>query len=140
MNNLRGTELPDSVRMGQRLTGMTSGQSSFPLASSIYKFQQYGQAGHWISELLPHTASVADDLCFIHSMHTEAINHDPGITYIQTGSQQPGRPSFGAWVSYGLGSLNHDLPSFVVAPTGQAPSRCSSACGEAASCLLSIRG
>jgi hypothetical protein len=114
MNNLRGTELPDSVRMGQRLTGMTSGQSSFPLASSIYKFQQYGQAGHWISELLPHTASVADDLCFIHSMHTEAINHDPGITYIQTGSQQPGRPSFGAWVSYGLGSLNHDLPSFVV--------------------------
>lgn len=114
MNTMRGQDLPESVRMGQRLTGMTSGQKNFPLANSIFKFQQYGQSGHWFSELVPNMASVSDDLCFIHSMHTEAINHDPGITFIQTGSQQPGRPSFGAWVSYGLGSLNHDLPSFVV--------------------------
>ena len=114
MRDMQGADLPESVRMGQRLTGMTSGQAKFPLASSMFKFAQYGQSGHWLSELLPHTASVADDLCFIHSVHTEAINHDPGITYMQTGHQQPGRPSFGAWVSYGLGSLNSELPAFVV--------------------------
>jgi hypothetical protein len=114
MRDMQGADLPESVRMGQRLTGMTSGQAKFPLAASMFKFAQYGQSGHWLSELLPHTASVADDLCFIHSVHTEAINHDPGITYMQTGHQQPGRPSFGAWVSYGLGSLNSELPAFVV--------------------------
>ena len=108
------TELPDSIRMGQRLTGMTSGQASFPVAKTIYKFQQYGQSGAWMSELLPHTATVADDLCIIRSLHTEAINHDPAVTYMQTGSQQPGRPSMGAWMSYGLGSENKDLPAFIV--------------------------
>jgi hypothetical protein len=102
------------VRMGQRLTGMTSGQAKFPLASSKFKFKQYGECGAWMSELVPHMASAVDDMCFIHSVHTEAINHDPGITFIQTGHQQPGRPSFGAWVSYGLGSLNSELPAFVV--------------------------
>ena len=107
-------ELPDSIRMGQRLTGMTSGQKNFPVAASKFKFAQHGQCGMWLSEMLPHTAKIADDICLIRSMHTEAINHDPAITFIQTGSQQPGRPSFGAWVDYGLGSMNEDLPAFVV--------------------------
>ncbi len=109
-------DLPDSVRQGQRLTGMTSGQSRFPVAPSIFKFTRYknSQDGAWLSELMPHTGSVANEICFIHSMHTEAINHEPGITFFQTGNQQPGRPSFGAWVSYGLGSMNDNLPSFVV--------------------------
>ena len=107
-------DLPDSVRMGQRLTTMTSGQKRFPIAPSKFSFQQYGQAGAWISELLPHTASVVDELAIIKSLHTEAINHDPAITYIQTGSQIPGRPSLGAWLSYGLGTMNRDLPDFVV--------------------------
>ena len=109
-----GIELPDSVRMGQRLTGMTSGQKSFPLASSKYKFAKYGQSGADVSELMPHTAQVVDDICFVKSVHTEAINHDPAVTFIQTGSQQPGRPSMGAWASYGLGTMNDNLPSFVV--------------------------
>ncbi len=109
-----GAELPDSVRMGQRLTGMTSGQSSFPVVSSIFRFARHGRSGAWVSELLPHVAGVVDDLCFIRSMHTEAINHDPAVTYLQTGHQQPGRPSLGSWVSYGLGSENRDLPAFVV--------------------------
>ncbi len=109
-----GDELPDSVRMGQRLTGMTSGQASFPMVSSMFKFSEHGQSGAEVSELLPHIASVADDICFIKTVNTEAINHDPAITFIQTGSQQPGRPSVGAWLSYGLGSENHDLPSFIV--------------------------
>jgi hypothetical protein len=107
-------ELPDSIRMGQRLTGMTSGQKNFPIAASKFKFAQHGQSGMWLSEMLPHTAKIADDICLIRSMHTEAINHDPAITFIQTGSQQPGRPSFGAWVDYGLGTSNEDLPAFVV--------------------------
>ncbi len=106
-------DLPDSVRMGQRLTGMTSGQSRFPIAPSIFKFQQYGQGGAWISELLPHIAKLADDICIVKTIHTEAINHDPAMTFFQTGFQIAGRPSMGAWVSYGLGSSNRDLPSFV---------------------------
>ncbi|MBI1899224.1 MAG: DUF1501 domain-containing protein [Acidobacteria bacterium] len=114
LDKLRATELPDSVRMGQRITGMTSGQSSLPVASSIFKFQRHGQSGAWLSELLPHHAKIVDDITMIKTMHTEAINHDPAITFIQTGSQQPGRPSMGAWVNYGLGSENQDLPAFVV--------------------------
>jgi len=110
---LSGTELPPSVRGNQRLTGMTSGQSSLPIVPSVYKFAQHGQSQAWVSELMPHTAAIADDLCFIKSMHTEAINHDPGITFFQTGSQLAGRPSIGAWLSYGLGSMNEDLPTFV---------------------------
>ncbi len=102
------------VKKNQRLTGMTAGQSSFPVARSNFKFKQHGTSGAWLSELLPHTASVADDICFIKSMHTEAINHDPGVTFFQTGHQQPGRPSFGAWMSYGLGTENKDLPAFCV--------------------------
>ena len=114
LKKLHGSELPDSIRQGQRVTGMTSGQKSFPVIASKFGFQQHGQAGTWVSELLPHTGGVVDDLCLIRSMHTEAINHDPAITYIQTGSQQPGRPSLGAWLSYGLGSDAEDLPAFVV--------------------------
>ncbi len=110
----RGIELPDSIRMGQRLTGMTSGQKTKPVAPSIFKFAKHGKSGAELSELLPHTAEVADHLCIIRSMHTEAINHDPAITFIQTGSQQPGRPSIGAWMSYGLGSENQDLPAYIV--------------------------
>ncbi|MFQ5734467.1 MAG: DUF1501 domain-containing protein [Planctomycetaceae bacterium] len=110
-------DLPDSVRKGQRLTTMTSRQKRFPVAPSIFKFQQHGRHGAWISELLPHMASVADDLAIVKSVHTEAINHDPAITYIQTGSQKPGRPSLGAWMSYGLGSMNANLPAFVVFTT-----------------------
>jgi hypothetical protein len=107
-------ELPASVRMGQRITTMTSGQSRFPVAPSMFKFAQHGANGTWVSELLPHMAGVIDDLCLIKSVHTEAINHDPAITFIQTGSEIPGRPSMGAWLSYGIGSPNHDLPAYVV--------------------------
>jgi hypothetical protein len=110
----RGTDLPESIRMGQRLTGMTAYQATFPTAPSIFQFAQHGQSGMWISELLPHTAKVADDLCVIRSMHTEAINHDPAVTFFQTGFQLAGRPSIGSWVAYGLGSENQDLPAFVV--------------------------
>jgi hypothetical protein len=109
-----GVDLPASVRMGQRITGMTSGQKTLPVAPSLFKFAQHGKNGTWFSELLPHTASIADEICVVKSMHTEAINHDPAITYIQTGSQQPGRPSLGAWLSYGLGSETRDLPAFIV--------------------------
>ncbi len=109
-----GTELPGSVRREQRLTGMTATQSSFPVVPSPFQFAQHGDSGAWVSELLPHTAKVADQLCFIKSMHTEAINHDPAITFFQTGFQLAGRPSIGAWLSYGLGSENKDLPAFVV--------------------------
>jgi len=109
-----GQELPDSVRQGQRLTGMTSGQKSFPVAQSIAKFKQHGESGRWISDLMPHHAKIADDICVIKSMYTEAINHDPAITFIQTGHQQPGRPCLGSWASYGLGSESSDLPGFVV--------------------------
>ncbi len=114
LQTLRGSELPDSVRMGQRLTGMTSGQSSFPATPTLFKFKQHGKSGAWLSELIPHTAKIADDIAIIKSLHTEAINHDPAITFFQTGSQQPGRPSLGSWVSYGLGSENQNLPAFVV--------------------------
>ncbi|HEX4147905.1 MAG TPA: DUF1501 domain-containing protein [Pirellulales bacterium] len=114
MNDWYDKDLPDSIRQGQRLTGMTSGQARFPVAPSKYKFQQHGQSGMWVSELLPWTAKMADDMCFIRSMHTEAINHEPAITYMQTGNQITGRPCLGSWVSYGLGSSNHDLPTFVV--------------------------
>lgn len=114
LEKMRGKELPDSVRQGQRLTGMTAYQSSFPIAPSIYKFAQHGQSGATISELLPHTSKVADDLCFIKSMYTEQINHDPAVTFCLTGFQIAGRPSLGAWLSYGLGSENKDLPAFVV--------------------------
>ena len=113
LEELRGTELPESIRAGQHLTTMTAAQQSFPVIPSIFKFAQHGESGAWISELMPHTAKVADDLCFIKTMHTEAINHDPGITFFQTGAQLAGRPSIGAWLSYGLGSMNRDLPTFV---------------------------
>ena len=111
---LQGTELPATVRMGQRITGMTSGQSSLPVAKSIFKFSQHGKSGAWLSELLPHHGKIVDDIAIIKTTNTEAINHDPAITFIQTGSQQPGRPSFGSWVTYGLGSENQNLPAFVV--------------------------
>jgi len=114
LKELHGTELPDSIRQGQRLTGMTSGQKSFPCVAPKFKFEQQGSNGAWFSELLPNTGHIADKLCIIRSMHTEAINHDPAITFMQTGSQQPGRPSLGAWLSYGLGSEAEDLPAFVV--------------------------
>jgi hypothetical protein len=107
-------DLPDSVRNGQRITTMTSGQARFPIAPSIFKFNQHGQHGAWFSELLPNLGAIADDLCIVKSVHTEAINHDPAITFITTGSQIPGRPSLGAWLSYGIGSPNADLPAFVV--------------------------
>jgi len=113
LQDLRGTDLPDSIRAGQRLTGMTSRQESFPIAPSKFRFARHGQSGAWVSELLPHLAKVADRLCFIKSMHTEAINHDPAVTFFQTGAQLAGRPSMGAWVSYGLGSDNQNLPAFV---------------------------
>ena len=114
LEQMWGQDLPESVRKGQRLTGMTSGQSSFPLAASAFKFKQHGPGQMWITELMPHIAGVADEATFIRSMHTEAINHDPAVTFFQTGSQQGGRPSFGSWVSYGLGSDNQNLPAFVV--------------------------
>ena len=112
--DLHGQELPPSVRGDQRLTGMTSNQKSLPVTSSLFRFARHGESGAWVSELLPHTARIVDDLCIIRSMHTEAINHDPAVTFLQTGHQQPGRPSFGAWLSYGLGSESSDLPAFVV--------------------------
>jgi len=114
LDKLHATELPASVRMGQRITGMTSGQTTLPVARSIFKFNQHGQSGTWISELLPHHGKIVDDIALIRTMHTEAINHDPAITFIQTGFQQPGRASMGSWVSYGLGSDNQNLPAFVV--------------------------
>jgi len=114
LDRLQGTDLPDSVRMGQRLTGMTSRQDRFPVAASRFRFARHGQSGASLSDLLPYTARVADELCFIKTMHTEAINHDPAVTFFQTGAQLAGRPSIGAWASYGLGSENQDLPAFVV--------------------------
>jgi len=107
-------DLPDSIRQGQRLTGMTSGQARFPIAPSVFKFQQHGQSGAWISELLPHTAKMVDELAILRSLHTEAINHEPAITFIQTGNMIAGKPCLGAWLAYGLGSLNQELPTFVV--------------------------
>lgn len=114
LNEMHGQPLPDSVRRGQRLTAMSVNQSVIPLAGSPFKFAQHGESGAWMSEILPHLAGVADELCFVKSMFTEAINHDPAITFFQTGSELAGRPSLGSWISYGLGSLNEDLPAFVV--------------------------
>jgi hypothetical protein len=114
LDKLAGTELPGSVRMGQRITGMTSGQTTFPVARSIFKFERHGESRAWVSELLPNIAKIVDDITIVKTMNTDAINHDPAITFIQSGSQQPGRPSMGAWVSYGLGSENRNLPAFVV--------------------------
>lgn len=114
LNKMHGQELPASVRMGQRLTGMTSGQSKFPLVGSHFNFQQYGKSGAWVSEIFPNMAKVVDELCFVKTMHTEAINHDPALTFMQTGAQQGNRPSMGAWLSYGLGSENKNLPAFCV--------------------------
>jgi hypothetical protein len=117
LQQMHGKELPESVRSGQRLTGMTAGQSSFPLVGSPFGFSQYGDSGAWISDLLPYTSKISDELCIVKSMYTEAINHDPAVTFIQTGSQFAGRPSMGAWLSYGLGSDNENLPAFVVLVT-----------------------
>lgn len=114
MHELFDTDLPDSVRMGQRITTMTSGQARFPVAPTMFKFRKYGQSGTIASELIPNMASIVDDITIIRTLHTEAINHDPAITFIQTGAQQPGRPSLGAWLSYGLGTENHNLPAFIV--------------------------
>ena len=117
LEQLLGQELPDSVRKGQRLTGMSTHQTSLPIAASKFSFQQYGESQQWLSELLPYTAEITDELCYIKTMHTEAINHDPAITFFQTGSQLPGRPSIGSWLSYGLGSENENLPTFIVLVT-----------------------
>ena len=110
----KGKDLPESIRKGQRLTTMTSGQKSFPIAPTIFNFAQHGKSGAWFSEVMPHMSGIADEWCIVRSMHTDAINHDPAITFMQTGSQLAGRPSFGAWTAYGLGSENSDLPSYVV--------------------------
>ena len=119
-----GKELPVHIRDGQRITGMTSGQKTLPVCPSKYPFKKYenNDRGVWVSELLPHTATVVKELCIVHSAFTEAINHDPAITYIQTGSQIPGRPSLGAWLSYGLGSMNENLPGYVVLTSGRGSS------------------
>ena len=117
LKKMHGKEIPDSVRGEQRLTGMTAGQASFPLVSSIFNFKQHGKSGIWMSDLMPHTSKIVDELCFIKSMYTEEINHDPAVTFLQTGSNLPGRPSMGSWVSYGLGSDNKNLPEFVVLVT-----------------------
>ena len=114
MNEWFDKDLPESIRNGQRLTTMTSGQTRFPVAPSMYKFARHGKSGMWVSELLPYTASMVDDMCFVRSMHTDAINHEPAITLMQSGNQLAGRPCLGAWASYGLGSLNNSLPTFVV--------------------------
>ena len=116
-------DLPESVRKGQRLTTMTASQARFPIAPSLFKFDQYGNCGRWVSELLPRTGAMSDDFALIRTMWTEAINHDPAITFIQTGNQIPGHPTLGAWISYGLGTLNRNLPEFIVlncTPRGQA--------------------
>ncbi len=114
LREMHGQELPASVRQGQRLTGMTANQTNFPLIGSKIDFKQYGSNGAWVSDLMPHTAKIVDELCIIQSMHTEAINHDPAVTFFQTGNQQPGRPAIGSWMSYGLGSENSNLPAFLV--------------------------
>ena len=114
LEEFHGQDLPESVRMGQRLTGMSASQSSFPVVPSKFQFSRYGNSGAWVSQLLPYTAKIADQLTFVKSLHTEAINHDPAVTFIQTGSQIAGRPSIGAWLSYGIGCETEDLPAFVV--------------------------
>ena len=119
LREMTGTDLPESVRQGQRLTGMTSSQERFPLAPSIFKFDRHGNSGAWVSDLLPYTSKIVDQLCFLRSLHTEAINHDPAITFFQTGFQLAGRPSIGSWLSYGLGSENENLPGFVALTSGK---------------------
>ena len=114
MREIHGTELPDSIRNGQRITGMTSGQKSFPCVAPMFEFSRHGQNGSWFSEIIPNIASLADDITLVKSVHTEAINHDPAITAINTGSQQPGKPSMGAWLDWGMGSPNQNLPGYVV--------------------------
>ena len=114
LRELYSTNLPDSIRKGQRLTGMSANQSALPIVPSLYDFKRYGKSGTWVSEILPYTAQVVDELCVIPSMFTEQINHDPAITFFQTGHQLPGRPSIGSWLSYGLGSENKNLPAFIV--------------------------
>jgi hypothetical protein len=114
LREMAGQDLPESVRMGQRLTGMSSNQAHFPLAGSLFNFKQYGKSQAWISDLFPHTAKIADDICIVKTMFTEAINHDPALTFFQTGAQQGNLPSFGSWMSYGLGSENKNLPAFCV--------------------------
>ncbi|MEE2706473.1 MAG: DUF1501 domain-containing protein, partial [Planctomycetota bacterium] len=114
LRQIHGNELPASVRMGQRITGMTSGQKSFPCVAPMFKFEKHGKHGTYVSELLPHIAEIVDDIAIIKSVNTEAINHDPAITFINTGAQQPGKASLGAWISYGLGSPNSELPAYVV--------------------------
>ena len=121
LTKLHGSELPASIRGGQRLTAMSAGQSSLPVVQSPFKFNQYGKSGAWVSDLMPHTSRVVDDLCFIKSMYTEQINHDPALTFLQTGHQLAGRPSMGSWLTYGLGSENENLPSFVVLVSNNAP-------------------
>jgi hypothetical protein len=116
-----GQNLPESIRNGQRLTGMSANQSHLPVAPSSFKFNRHGKSGTWISELLPYTADVADELCILKSVHSEAINHDPALTFFQTGNQLPGRPSMGSWISYGLGTANKNLPSFIVLVSKDAP-------------------
>jgi hypothetical protein len=114
LNKLAGQDLPESIRNGQRLTGMTASQTNFPMVGSYFKFNQHGKSGAWISELFPNIAKIADDICIIKTMNTEAINHDPALTFLQTGAQVGNRPSMGAWLSYGLGSENQNLPAFCV--------------------------
>jgi len=121
LTKLHGSELPASIRGGQRLTAMSAGQSSLPVVQSPFKFNQYGKSGAWVSDLLPYTSRVVDDLCFIKSMYTEQINHDPALTFLQTGHQLAGMPSMGSWLTYGLGSENENLPSFVVLVSNNAP-------------------
>jgi hypothetical protein len=141
-----GEELPGSIRMGQRITGMTSGQKSFPCVAPMFEWQQHGQSGLWLSELLPKLGTVADDICVIKSMHTEAINHDPAFTFIQTGHQQPGRPSLGAWLSYGIGSVSNARPAVVhrddvaAQRATRRTSRCFRVCGERGSCRAQHQG
>ena len=114
VRKIHGQELPDSIRQGQRITGMTSGQKSFPCVAPMFEFKRHGKMGTWVSEILPNQASIVDEMTIIKSMNTEAINHDPAITYINTGTQQPGKPSMGSWLSYGLGSENNNMPAYVV--------------------------
>ncbi|AEE50241.1 DUF1501 domain-containing protein [Haliscomenobacter hydrossis] len=121
LQTMLGQDLPDSVRKGQRLTGMSANQSALPIAPSLYKFNQHGKNQTWVSELLPHTAQVVDDLCIVKSVFSEAINHDPALTFFQTGNQLPGRPSIGSWISYGLGTDNQNLPTFIVLVSKDAP-------------------
>ena len=114
LNKMQGQDLPASIRMGQRLTGMTANQAKFPLVGSAFGFKQYGQSGAWISDMFPQIGSIADDICILKTIHTDAINHDPALTFFQTGAQQGNRPSMGAWMSYGLGSDNKNLPAYCV--------------------------